>query len=95
MKYATIVVAVVSSLAAVPASTQAQTKHIKEVNLVHFSHTDVGFTDHPAVCRDLYRRYLDVALDLILDGLKRAAQPDVDVLKTARTTVRRADQSPD
>lgn len=41
---------------------------IKEINIVHFSHTDVGFTDHPAVCRDLYRRYLDVAVDTILDS---------------------------
>ncbi len=38
---------------------------IKELDLVHFSHTDVGFTDHPAVCRELYRRYLDVALDAV------------------------------
>lgn len=42
---------------------------IKELNLVHFSHTDVGFTDHPDVCRDLYRRYLDVALDTTLDTM--------------------------
>ena len=43
---------------------------IQEVNLVHFSHTDVGFTDHPAVCRELYRRYLDIALDTVLDSMK-------------------------
>ncbi len=40
---------------------------VKELNIVHFSHTDVGFTDHPDVCRDLFRRYLDVALDTVLD----------------------------
>jgi hypothetical protein len=40
---------------------------VRELFIVHFSHTDVGFTDHPDVCRDLYRRYLDVALDSALD----------------------------
>jgi hypothetical protein len=40
---------------------------IQEINLVHFSHTDVGFTDHPDVCRELYRRYLDIAVDTVLD----------------------------
>lgn len=46
---------------------------IKEINLVHFSHTDVGFTDHPDVCRELYRRYLDIALDTALDTMKGPA----------------------
>ena len=47
--------------------------NIKEIDLVHFSHTDVGFTDSPSVCRELYRRYLDVALDTILDSMKGPA----------------------
>jgi hypothetical protein len=47
---------------------------IKEIDLVHFSHTDVGFTDSPSVCRELYRRYLDVALDTILDSMKGPAE---------------------
>ena len=49
----------------VSVSAQADDLRIKEVDLVHFSHTDVGFTDHPIVCRELYRRYLDMALDTI------------------------------
>ncbi len=40
--------------------------HIRQLDLVHFSHTDYGFTDHPAVCRDMQRRYLDIALDTAL-----------------------------
>jgi hypothetical protein len=40
---------------------------IREINIVHFSHTDVGFTDHPDVCRELYRRYMEVALDAALE----------------------------
>jgi hypothetical protein len=43
---------------------------VKELNVVHFSHTDVGFTDHPDVCRELYRRYLDIAVDTVLDTAK-------------------------
>src|SRR5512143_3620198 len=43
---------------------------IKEIDLVHFSHTDVGFTDSPSVCRELYRRYLDIAVDTIADSMK-------------------------
>ena len=39
---------------------------IEHIDLVHFSHTDFGFTDHPVVCRELYRRYLDIAVDAVL-----------------------------
>jgi len=39
---------------------------VRHVDLVHFSHTDYGFTDHPVVCRELQRRYLEVALDAAL-----------------------------
>jgi hypothetical protein len=42
---------------------------VKEIDIVHFSHTDVGFTDSPSVCRELYRRYLDIAVDTILDSV--------------------------
>ncbi len=41
---------------------------IQEIELVHFSHTDVGFTDHPVVCRELYVRYLDLAVDAVLES---------------------------
>jgi hypothetical protein len=47
----------------------AQVPVIKEIDLVHFSHTDVGFTDHPIVCRELYRRYLDIAVQTVLDSM--------------------------
>ncbi len=43
----------------------AALQFIRQVDLIHFSHTDFGFTDHPAVCRDMQRRYLDVALDAV------------------------------
>ncbi|HOW64315.1 MAG TPA: hypothetical protein P5186_14930 [Candidatus Paceibacterota bacterium] len=57
-----------SSTATVP---ERALQSIQELNLVHFSHTDVGFTDHPSVCRELYRRYLDIAIDAVLDSRKR------------------------
>jgi hypothetical protein len=52
------------------AAAEAAPSVIQEIDLVHFSHTDVGFTDHPIVCRELYRRYLDLAVDTILDSMK-------------------------
>jgi len=50
-----------SGSAAPPSSPEPQ--YIQQVDVIHFSHTDYGFTDHPAVCRDMQRRYLDLALD--------------------------------
>ena len=45
-------------------SAPASAGFVKQLDLIHFSHTDYGFTDHPAVCRDLQRRYLDLAESL-------------------------------
>jgi hypothetical protein len=36
---------------------------IRHVDIVHHTHTDVGYTALPAVVRDLQKRYLDVAID--------------------------------
>ncbi|MHB1037543.1 MAG: glycoside hydrolase family 38 N-terminal domain-containing protein [Pirellulales bacterium] len=44
---------------------------IKRIDLVHFSHTDFGFTDHPSVCRELYQRYLDIAVDAAAATMSR------------------------
>src|SRR5271170_4517767 len=35
---------------------------IKEILLVHFAHTDFGYTDQPEVVRELHRHYVDIAL---------------------------------
>ncbi len=48
-------------LAAEPDTTRPD--HVRQLDLIHFSHTDYGFTDHPAVCREMQVRYLDIALD--------------------------------
>lgn len=60
---------------AAPAEATARSPVIQEINIVHFSHTDVGFTDSPSVCRELYRRYLDIAVDTALDTTSAADSP--------------------
>ena len=39
---------------------------IRHVDIVHHSHTDVGYTDMPSVTRDMQARFLDAALDRCL-----------------------------
>jgi hypothetical protein len=75
--------------AAASGDTQSTLAHIKELDLVHFSHTDVGFTDHPTVCRELYRRYLDIAVDTVLDAANRP--PSERFCWTAEATMPVAD----
>ncbi len=36
---------------------------INRIDLINLSHMDIGFTDHPAVTREMQRSYIDVALD--------------------------------
>ena len=47
---------------------------IQRLYIIHFSHTDVGFTDMPGVCRELQRRYLDIALDAVLVTMSKPAE---------------------
>jgi len=42
---------------------EASASQIQQVDIFHHSHNDVGFTDSPAVCRDLQVRYLDAAVE--------------------------------
>ncbi len=44
----------------------AQTLRIRRVDIFHHSHTDVGYTDLPSVCREMQARFLDVALEACL-----------------------------
>ena len=39
---------------------------VQRIDMVHMSHTDVGFTDHPLACRRQQMRYLDIAIDAVL-----------------------------
>jgi hypothetical protein len=81
----------VASLAFVncDASAQGQTQSapdvIKRIDIVHMTHTDIGFTDHPLVCRRQQMRYLDIAIDAVLATC--AAPPDARFFWTAETTL--------
>lgn len=45
---------------------------IKTIELIHSTHTDYGFTDHPIIAEELQKRYLDIALDAIIETSKKA-----------------------
>jgi len=36
---------------------------ITRIDIVTLSHMDIGFTDHPAVTREMQKTYIDMALD--------------------------------
>lgn len=67
------------------AEPPAAPEFVEQIDLIHFSHTDYGFTDHPAVCRDLQRRYLDIALDLATST--RGLPEEARFRWTAETTI--------
>ena len=46
----------------------AQQPRIRRVDLIHHSHTDIGYTELPSVCREMQVRFLDAALDACLNS---------------------------
>lgn len=44
------------------------------IDLVHVTHTDYGFTDHPVIAIDLHKRYIDIALDPALHTRREAPE---------------------
>jgi len=36
---------------------------IQTVNIINWTHTDYGYTDHPLIVFELHKRYIDIALD--------------------------------
>ena len=54
-------------------SPKAENIAIREVELVHLSHTDCGYTDNRPFTRELQRRYLDIAVDGVLATLGKPA----------------------
>jgi hypothetical protein len=52
-----------ASFALSAAQAPAGPAHIRRIDVIHHSHTDVGYTDLPSVTRDLQKRYLDSAID--------------------------------
>ena len=47
---------------------------IKRIYIIPFSHQDIGYTDMPGVCREMQKRYVDVALDAILSSMEGPAE---------------------
>ena len=48
---------------------------IEHIDITNLSHYDIGFTDHPAVCRRLAGRIIDQALDLVTDSNTEGSAP--------------------
>ena len=44
-------------------ATAEPTMKIRHVEIVHHTHTDIGYTELPSVIRDLQTRYLEAAID--------------------------------
>lgn len=61
--YGWLLLAAGLAMAAPMPAPSAEPRQVREIMLLHFSHTDFGFTDHPSVCREYYPRFLDLALD--------------------------------
>ncbi len=80
-------IALLTSLPSGMASAQEPKppEKIKRVDIVHMSHTDIGFTDHPAVTREQQTRYLDIAIDGVL--ATESAPPEACFAWTAEATL--------
>jgi hypothetical protein len=52
-------------LFSLPVMVQAQsyTGKVKTIDIINWTHTDYGFTDHPLIVAELQKRYIDIALD--------------------------------
>ncbi|MCF7975187.1 MAG: hypothetical protein K9N55_15340 [Phycisphaerae bacterium] len=64
---------------------QSRLDVIRRIDIVHMTHTDIGFTDHPIVCRRQQMRYLDIAIDAVLATID--SPPDAQFFWTAETTL--------
>ena len=80
-----LVLAVIVMAGAAPSQEPTIPKTIKRVDIVHMSHTDIGFTDHPAVTREQQTRYLDIAIDGVLQT--ENAPPEACFAWTAESAV--------
>jgi len=64
---------------------ESTTGSIRRIDIVHMTHTDIGFTDHPLVCRRQQMRYLDIAIDAVL--ATNDCPPEARFYWTAETTL--------
>lgn len=42
---------------------------IEYIDLIHFCHTDYGFTDNPEIAMELHRAFLDIGIDAVLESV--------------------------
>ncbi len=85
-RFLAAVLAVVAGLfAGARASAEQPDQQVKRIYIVHFSHADFGFTDLQSVCRELQRRYLDIAVDAVL--ATRNGSPEQKFNWTAESVV--------
>jgi hypothetical protein len=76
---------VITALAAMSFGQQPKTPEvIRRIDIVHMTHTDIGFTDHPLVCRRQQMRYLDIAIDAVLATSE--SLPEAQFCWTVETT---------
>lgn len=62
---------------------------IEYIDIIHFCHTDYGFTDDPAIAEELHRKYLDIGIDAVLETVNDKSKPKfywtAEVLETVDT----------
>lgn len=55
---------------------QAENKpSVEYIDIIHFCHTDYGFTDDPAIAEELHRKYLDIGIDAVLETVDDKQKP--------------------
>ena len=59
-------IAILLGAAHLAGAEEQQASMVRHIDIVHMTHTDIGFTDHPLVCRRQQMRYLDIAIDAVL-----------------------------
>ncbi len=64
-----LAVFVLFAVSFLPAAEQPE--FVQRVDIVHTTHTDIGYTDHPAVTREQQMRYLDIAIDAVLQTIDK------------------------
>ena len=70
-KLFSVIATVVLATSAV-AQIQKNGLQIKSIELIHCTHTDYGYTDNPVIVMDLQKRFLDIALDAIIETADNA-----------------------
>jgi alpha-mannosidase len=69
-----LILFVIASLLAAPGFGSEPTeapRRVRSIDILHFSHTDIGYTDQPSIARELHGRFLDIAIDACLSTQAR------------------------